>query len=135
MLGESTTIRFGNEGADFLAERGDWGPMRVAFIQHPSDPIVFFSFASLYRTPDWMIGERGHGVTPELGWYPVATMLQLGMDMALGLSAPVGYGHKYSAADYTDAWVALTEPTGWDDARMAALKQRLSNEENARWGD
>ncbi|MBJ3785018.1 alpha/beta-hydrolase family protein [Devosia sp. MSA67] len=135
VLGDSTTVRFGNNGQELLDEGGEWGPIRVAFIQYPSDPIVFFSFASLVQTPAWMIGERGPGVTPELHWYPVATLLQLGMDMALGLSAPVGYGHKYSASHYTDTWLALTEPPGWDEARLAALKQRLSDEENARWGD
>ena len=31
-----------------------WGPMRMVFLQYPSDPIVFFESASLWRPPSWM---------------------------------------------------------------------------------
>ena len=31
-----------------------WGPMRIVFLQYPSDPIVFFETTSLWRPPSWM---------------------------------------------------------------------------------
>ena len=99
--------------------------MRIAFLQHASDPIVFFSYDSLHREPDWLRGERGPDVSPILNWYPVVTFLQLGMDMALALEAPPGHGHDYAPADYIDAWRALIEPPGWDDAGIAGLKTAM----------
>jgi uncharacterized membrane protein len=125
-FGNDMSIRFANHGSTLLVSDAKWGPMRIAFLQYPSDPIVFFSWSSLYRAPDWMIGERGPGVSSALNWYPVVTFLQLGMDMALSLTSPVGYGHVYSAADYIDSWAALIEPSGWDSAGIDALKKALA---------
>lgn len=121
-FGNETTIRFSNQGGGLEVPDIPWGPMRIAFLQHASDPIVFFSFDALHRAPDWLKGERAHDVSPILNWYPLVTFLQLGMDMALALDVPPGYGHNYSASDYIDAWRALVEPPGWDDAAIEKLK-------------
>lgn len=119
-FGDSSSIRFSNRGSDLQSPPG-WGPLRIAFLQHPSDPIVFFDINAWYREPDWMIGERGPGVSQTFTWYPVVTFFQLGMDMALSNNSPSGYGHVYSPNDYVQAWNAIMEPVGWDDARLAAL--------------
>jgi len=124
-FGNQTTIRFTNQGGGLDVAGVPWGPMRIAFLQHASDPIVFFSYASLHREPDWLKGERGPDVSPILNWYPVVTFLQLGMDMALALEPPPGHGHDYAPADYIDAWRALVEPPGWDDAQIASLKAAM----------
>lgn len=126
VLGQSSSIRFGNRGRELGQPGRPWGPMRIAFLQYPSDPIVFFDYASLFSQPDWMVGQRGEGVSYDFHWYPIVTFLQLGMDMALAITSPVGFGHIYSAADYTDAWYALAEPAGWDSARLDALKAKLA---------
>ena len=43
-----------------IYEAGDrWGPMRLIYLQHASDPMTFFAPALLYRRPDWLVGERG----------------------------------------------------------------------------
>jgi uncharacterized membrane protein len=99
--------------------------MRIAFLQYPSDPIVFFDWSILYSAPAWMSGERGPGVSSALTWYPVVTLLQIGMDMALSQTSPIGYGHVYAVEDYIDAWHALVEPPGWDDAAIDDLKARI----------
>lgn len=124
-FGNQTTIRFSNQGGGLDVPGVPWGPMRIAFLQHASDPIVFFSYDSLHREPDWLWGERGPDVSPILNWYPVVTFLQLGMDMALALEPPPGHGHDYASADYIDAWRALIEPPGWDDAGIASLKAAM----------
>lgn len=124
-FGNQTTIRFTNQGGGLDVADVPWGPVRFAFLQHASDPIVFFSYDSLHREPDWLRGERGPDVSPILNWYPVVTFLQLGVDMALALEAPPGHGHDYAPADYIDAWRALVEPPGWDDAGIAALKAAM----------
>lgn len=121
-FGNQTTIRFTNNGSGLDVADVPWGPIRIAFLQHASDPIVFFDYATARREPDWMKGERGADVSPILNWYPVVTFLQLGMDMSLALDVPPGYGHNYSAGDYIDAWRALIGAPGWDEAAIAELK-------------
>jgi uncharacterized membrane protein len=127
VFGDSSSVRFANRGADLTQPGGNWGPMRIAFLQYPSDPIVFFDYDTIFRAPAWMEGERGEGVSPEFHWYPIITFLQLAMDMALSNTSPIGFGHVYSPADYADSWYALVEPDGWDIKKMTALKAVLSS--------
>jgi uncharacterized membrane protein len=51
-------------------------------------------------------------------------MLQLAIDMAVG-TAPEGFGHTIATTDYIEAWLALTEPPGWDAAALARLRAHL----------
>jgi uncharacterized membrane protein len=125
-FGNGTSIRFTNNGGGLVTPNINWGPIRMAFLQHPSDPIVFFSYFALYHTPDWLIGKRGPDLLPALTWYPVVTFLQLGIDVALAQTSPPGHGHVYAGAEYVDAWMALIEPSGWDKPRLDALKAVLA---------
>lgn len=99
-----------------------WGPMRCVYIQHASDPMVFFSTNLLYRSPDWLVGQRGPDVSPYFRWYPIVTFLQTAFDIPMATSTPHGYGHNYAAASYIDAWIAVTDPAGWDADKTAKLK-------------
>ncbi|HQZ11972.1 MAG TPA: alpha/beta-hydrolase family protein [Devosia sp.] len=119
-FGNGSSVRFANRGAQ-LDTGSDWGPLRIAFLQYPSDPIVFFNMRAWYRAPDWMHDPRGQGVPENFRWYPVVSFFQLAMDMALSNDAPSGYGHIYSPEDYAEAWNAILQPEGWDDAKLAAL--------------
>ena len=102
-----------------------WGPMRIVFLQYASDPIVFFRFDADWQRPDWLNAPRGPDVSPALNWYPVITFLQLAVDAALAQTPPVGHGHVYDPADYIDAWVAVTQPVGWTQGELEALKQAI----------
>jgi uncharacterized membrane protein len=94
-----------------------WGPMRFVFLNYPSDPLVEFDFATLWRAPPWLSEQpRAPDVAPEMGWYPLVTAFQLALDMAMPLGV-AGFGHYYIAPDCIDAWAALTEPPGWTPAR------------------
>ncbi|WP_127751646.1 alpha/beta-hydrolase family protein [Devosia sp. 1566] len=126
-FGNASTVRFANRGAELGDPGTPWGPLRIAFLQYPSDPIVFFEWSSYRTEPAWMIGQRGPGVSSALTWYPLVTWLQLGMDMALAQTSPIGYGHNYAIDDYIDAWRALVDPRGWNDASIAELKERMAS--------
>lgn len=91
-------------------EGARWGPMRIVYLQHGSDPIVFFSFTSFWRRPDWMRAPRAPDVTPVMRWWPLITGFQLAADMALSNNVPLGYGHQYSPRRYLDAWNTLIGP-------------------------
>lgn len=125
-FGDDSSIRFSNGDNDLAVPPGPWGPMRLAFLQYPSDPIVFFDIDAWHREPEWMKGKPGRGVPDTLTWYPLVTFFQLGMDMALSNVSPSGYGHVYSPADYVDSWYAILEPDGWDAAKLDALKALLA---------
>ena len=42
--------------------------------------------------------------------------------MAIALMVPIGHGHYYAPEHYIDAWVAVTDPTGWGPEEIARLK-------------
>ena len=125
-FGNGSSIRFTNQSNALDIPGATWGPVRIVFLQYASDPITFFEASSFYRAPEWMTGERGPDVSPDLVWQPVVTFLQLGLDMALAVTSPVGYGHVYAPQDYIDAWVAVTDPPGWDTQSIEALKAALA---------
>jgi uncharacterized membrane protein len=103
-----------------------WGPMRIVYLQYASDAITFFDYRDFYRRPAWMDAPRGPDVSPELQWYPVVSMLQLALDMAVATTTPMGYGHVFAPEHYVDAWLAVTDPQGWSADRIARLKQHLA---------
>lgn len=122
MVGDGSAIRFANHGQALEALGAPWGPIRILFLQYPSDPIVFFEPTMIYRKPDWLNGERPPDISPLLDWYPVVTFFQLLLDMALAQTSPVGYGHVYAPTDYLDAWISLTDPPGWTEDGLARLR-------------
>ncbi|MFP4129511.1 MAG: alpha/beta hydrolase [Halorhodospira sp.] len=121
---DGEVVRFMNQHTGLEAARGSWGPFRIAFLQYASDPVTFFDPSILYQRPAWLQAPRGPDVSAELRWYPVVTMLQLAADIGAG-DAPAGHGHTYAAADYVDAWFALTEPEGWSREELARLREHL----------
>jgi uncharacterized membrane protein len=98
-----------------------WGPIRLVFLQYPSDAIVHFTFDMAFRRPNWLGPERAPDVSPELRWVPVVTMFQTALDMALALQVP-RFGHFYVYQDYIDGWAALLDPPGWSPERAEELK-------------
>ncbi|WP_245622359.1 alpha/beta hydrolase [Devosia epidermidihirudinis] len=123
-VGDSSVVRFSNGGP--LDPTIPWGPMRIVYLQYPTDPIVFFEPSMVYSEPSWLMGVRGAGVSPLLNWYPVVTFLQVALDMALAQTAPIGFGHVYAPQDYFDGWVAVTEAPGWSQAELDAMRTKLT---------
>ncbi|KYG20985.1 membrane protein [Bradyrhizobium sp. AT1] len=119
-------VRFMNQDGPTVPADAPWGPMRVVYLQYASDAISFFAYRDAYRAPDWMSLPRGPDVSPELRWYPVVTMLQLALDMAVATHTPMGFGHVYAPEHYVDAWVAVTDVHDWSAESLAQLKAHLA---------
>jgi uncharacterized membrane protein len=122
------TVRFSeaNAPADVSALAGPpWVGTRVLFLQHPSDPVVWWTPDLLFRQPEWLIEPRGQDRTALMHWYPVVTFWQVSADLTNAEGVPGGHGHNYSN-DILDGWVAVAPPDGWtavDTERIrAALK-------------
>jgi uncharacterized membrane protein len=123
---DGSLVRFVNQHGSNVPANTPWGVMRIVYLQYASDPITFFDYRDLYRTPAWMIGPRGPDVSPELRWYPVVTMLQLGLDMAVATTTPMGYGHVFAPEHYLDAWIAVSDTGAWSPNQIAELKGYLA---------
>ncbi|WP_018949249.1 alpha/beta-hydrolase family protein [Thioalkalivibrio sp. ALMg11] len=123
---DSSVVRFTNQGNHLDIPGAEWGPMRIVYLQYASDPVTFFEPQALYRQPEWMQAPRGPDVSPDLTWYPVITMLQLAVDVAIGDAAPRGYGHVYATEHYIDAWQAVTNVDRSAD-EIAWLKRHLAD--------
>lgn len=126
-IGDGSLIRYAARGDDGSEGAADWGPMRIVFLQYPSDPIVFFDPLSTFRRPVWMGEPPGDGVSPYLSYMPIVTQFQLALDMALSTTTPAGFGHSYYAQDYIEPWVEVTAPEGWTAADTARLKAHCDN--------
>jgi uncharacterized membrane protein len=119
-------VRFMNQNGPTVPADTPWGPMRVVYLQYASDAITFFAYRDAYQAPAWMSAPRGPDVSPKLRWYPVVTMLQLGLDMAVANGTPMGFGHVYAPEHYVDAWVAVTDVRDWSADALVQLKSHLA---------
>lgn len=124
---DGSVIRFMNQWKKPKMPEVRWGPIRLVYLQHASDPVTFFDSEALYREPEWMDHPRGPDVSHQLRWYPIVTLFQLTVDLAAAVKVPLGYGHRYAPEDYIDAWIAVTAPEGWTEEEIERLKAVYAN--------
>ena len=119
---DGSTVRFSAEEDNLGATPGPWGPTRLLYLQHGSDPVVFFSPDLAYSLPDWLLeGQRAPDVSELMGWVPLVTMWQVALDLPGAGNVPEGFGHLYSKRANLEGWVAVTNPEGWTQAKTEAL--------------
>ncbi|AHH14867.1 putative membrane protein [Nocardia nova SH22a] len=104
-----------------------WNSPRVVYLQHPSDPITWWSPHLLFDEPDWLREPRGYDVLPSTRWIPVVTFLQVSADMAVSTDVPDGHGHTFHAA-VADSWAAILQPPGWTTADTLRLRAVLTGD-------
>ncbi|WP_102141496.1 alpha/beta hydrolase [Mycobacterium hubeiense] len=108
-----------------------WEGTRVLFLQHPSDPIIWWSPDLLFSQPDWLEEPPGRDRTASMRWYPIVTFWQVSADMTNAASVPGGHGHNYGDS-VLDGWAAVAPPDGWtpDDTERIriALNKSASND-------
>jgi uncharacterized membrane protein len=107
-----------------------WLGTRVLFLQHPSDPVVWWSPELLFGRPDWLIEPRGADRTASMRWNPVVTFWQVSADLTNAEGVPGGHGHNYSN-DILDGWVAVAPPDGWTAADTERVRAALKIPESA----
>ncbi len=105
-----------------------WGRTRVLFLQHPSDPVVWWSPDLLFDKPDWLREPPGFDRSPSMRWYPIITFWQVSADMAGNVTnsagTPTGHGHNYGDSQL-DGWVAVAAPEGWTDGDTDRIRRSL----------
>lgn len=118
---DGAMVRFMNQDGIATPEGAEWGDLRLLYLQHASDPMVFFSPALAFRRPAWLGADRGRDISEYFDWYPLITFLQVGFDVPMATSAPSGYGHTYDALEYIEGWIAVTQPDAWTGAMTERL--------------
>ncbi|MFI1992315.1 alpha/beta hydrolase [Actinoplanes sp. NPDC020271] len=99
---------------------------KVVYLQNSSDPIVWWNWSLLWRSPAWLRGERGPDVMPSMHWFPWVTFWQTTCDLAFANQAPTGHGHVYKSAT-VDGWATVAPPPGWTVADTIRLRDRLGS--------
>lgn len=120
-------VRFIADGSDLARPTAPWPGSRIVYLQHPSDPIAWWSPDLILDQPDWLSEPRGRDVLGSVRWIPFITFLQLSADMAVAVDVPDGHGHNYLSAIPT-AWQSILSPPGWTDEKTQALLPRLSRD-------
>ncbi|WP_166659815.1 alpha/beta hydrolase [Actinomycetospora succinea] len=108
-------VRFGSTAVDLTRPPGVWSPPHVVYLQHASDPIVWWTPSLLWHRPDWLDEPRGRDVSEAVDWYPVVTFWQVTIDLTNSLSVPDGHGHQYREV-MVGGWLSVGTPPGWTDA-------------------
>lgn len=123
------TVRFSEatNAAEILRDTSmPWEGTRVLFLQHASDPIVWWSEDLMFSRPDWLREPPGRDRTASMRWYPIITFSQVAADMTNAGSVPGGHGHNYG--DFIlDGWAAVAPPDGWTPDDTDRMRAALEN--------
>ncbi|HJT94652.1 MAG TPA: alpha/beta hydrolase [Mycobacterium sp.] len=127
------TVRF-SQSTDSAQIASDseqpWEGTRVLFLQHPSDPIVWWSEDLVFNRPDWLKEPPGRDRTASMRWYPIVTFWQVAADMTNAGSVPGGHGHNYGNF-VLDGWAAVAPPDGWTPEDTERIRLALEKTESA----
>lgn len=107
VLDAGASVRWGTEssGDQGFEDLGPADGARIAYLQHPSDGVVWWWLPTFWSKDDWFDEPRQGDVLDGIRWWPVITGLQLmGDQFAAGSpTVPLGHGHNYGG-EYVDAW-------------------------------
>ncbi|MFE3291435.1 alpha/beta hydrolase [Rhodococcus sp. NPDC059234] len=126
VIDDGRSVRFASDPAD-LDLGTEWGPRRVVYWQHASDPIVWWSPSLLFNEPAWLREPRGSDVDPNMRWLPLVTFWQVTLDMVFSADVPSGHGHAYGA-DAADIWARILPDPGWSQADTDRVRAALTGE-------
>jgi uncharacterized membrane protein len=119
-------VRFASDPGKAIPPAGQaWSGTRVLYMQHPSDPIVWWSPHLIFSPPDWISEPPGSDVLGSMFWMPFITFWQVTADLPFSTGVPDGHGHRYSA-EYVDGWNADLRPPGITSQDLANLRKTIS---------
>jgi len=125
------TVRFLTDPGEPVPPVGSpWTGSHVLYMQHPSDPVVWWNTDLILVRPDWLEEPRGRDVVDAVRWIPFVTFWQVTFDLPFALDVPAGHGHSYSR-EYVDGWMAVLGPGGtgtgeWDAGRTEQLRDVIA---------
>src|SRR5574340_865 len=135
---DGLVVRFTDDPAELHVPvpADQWLDPRVLYLQHPSDPVVWWSPDLLFQRPDWLSEPPGADRLPSMRWFPVVTFWQVSADLTNALGVPDGFGHNYGTS-VLDGWLAVVHPDGWtaaDTERVRAALEAVAGTEGPEEG-
>ena len=112
-IGNGAHFRFASDEKELTQDQfghsyGPWNSPRVVYLQHDSDPVVWWSTDLILNTPDWLDETRDPGTPMDyMSWMPFVTFWQVTADMAMSNTVPGGYGHRYFETETVPAWAGI----------------------------
>lgn len=119
-------VRFAGDTEQIAEPPTAWEEPRVLYLQHASDPIVWWGPDLLFSEPDWLQGNPAGEGGLTMTWYPVVTFWQVTFDLVNSKGVPDGHGHNYDGLTL-DGWVAVAPPDGWTDADTERVRALLDD--------
>ncbi|MFD4461906.1 alpha/beta hydrolase [Nocardia sp. NPDC058480] len=118
---DGMSVRFA-ANADRLAQpTPTWNDPRIVYLQHASDPVVWWSPDLLFSQPDWLREKRGPDVSPAMSWYPIVTFWQVAADLPRAQTVSEGHGHNYGNV-VPEAWAAVAQPPDYTPELAARIE-------------
>jgi uncharacterized membrane protein len=126
---DGRTVRFTNDvAAEVPPTSAPWNGPRVLYLQHASDPIVWWSPRLIWDEPDWLGEPHGQDVLDAMVWIPLVTFWQVAADLPLATGVPDGHGHNYHR-DFVDGWATVLHPAGWSTDKAKHLQDIITTDE------
>ena len=120
------TIRWAAGPQDLAQPSGPWESPRVAFLQHGSDPVVWWSLSLVLQRPGWLREPRARDVSEATMWLPLVTFLQITADKFAGTTVAKGHGRDYRDMSVY-AWAAVASPPGWTTQQTTELQTTVDH--------
>lgn len=119
-------VRFAATNTEIDADDADWQASRILYMQHASDPVVWWSLNLLFGRPDWLSEAPGFDRTADMHWIPVVTFLQVSVDQFFATTVPNGHGHNY-VNTMVAGWDAVLRDTPWTSSQLGELQEIIAN--------
>jgi uncharacterized membrane protein len=120
------TIRWASQPDNVTPSAGTWTGPRVLYLQHGSDPVVWWSPKLVLNKPGWLSEPRAPDVSPDTRWFPLITFLQVTVDQFYGTTVANGRGHNYGNMTVY-AWSAIAAPPGWTAEKTQLLQTTVDS--------
>ncbi|MFE1594454.1 alpha/beta hydrolase [Nocardia sp. NPDC058705] len=121
---DGMSVRFAASADQLSKPTPNWNEPRIVYLQHASDPVVWWSPDLLFGRPDWLTEKRGPDVSPAMSWYPIVTFWQVAADLPRAQTVSDGHGHNYGNL-VPDAWAAVAQPPDYTPELAARIQSFL----------
>ncbi|MBF6165354.1 alpha/beta hydrolase [Streptomyces gardneri] len=129
LYADGLVVRFASDSADLARPSSEWRAPRIAYLQHASDPIVWWSTDLIFSQPDWLSEPRGSDVSSQMRWWPFVTFWQVAADLTNAQGVTDGHGHRYGTL-VLDGWAAIAAPPDWTAARSERIRAEVEAAED-----